>query len=313
MNYAQAVELLSFSIIIVNWNTRELLARCLASIYQHPPRVPFEVIVVDNASSDGSAAMVRERFPQVRLIENQENVGFAKGNNQAIAASQGKYILLLNSDTVVLPQALNRLIDFIETHPRAGMAGPRLLNPDGSLQPSCTPFPTLAREAWRLFHGYRIKPLAEYPMATWDEITPREVDVLMGACLLVRREVIDQIGLLDEAFFMYSEEVDWCLRTKRAGWLVWWVPQASVVHYGGQSSRQASEKMFLQLYRSKVLFFRKHYGPARTLAYKGLLALASLPRLALGALASVEQPPRNGQHRQMAANYRRLLVNVWAW
>ncbi len=303
----------TLSILIVNWNTRELLARCLSSIYEHPPDAAFEVIVVDNASEDGSPAMVRERFPQARLIENQENVGFARANNQAIRHSQGAFILLLNSDTLIHPHALNRLVGFMEAHPGAGMVGPRVLNPDGSLQPSCTPFPTLAREAWRLFHGDRLKPLAVYPMASWEVTRPRQVDVLMGACLLARREVIDQIGLLDETFFMYSEEVDWCLRAKRAGWEVWWEPRATITHYGGQSSRQAQQAMFLQLYRSKVLFFHKHYGRTRTLAYKILLTLAALPRLALALLALLESPTRQAQHRQLAANYRLLLSRVWGY
>ena len=301
------------SILIVNWNTRDLLARCLASIYAHPPSPAFEVIVVDNASTDGSPAMVRERFPQVRLIENGENVGFARANNQAIRESRGAYLLLLNSDTLVLPAAFDRLLAFMAAHPRAGMVGPRVLNPDGSLQPSCTPFPTLAREAWRMFHGDRIRPWAVYAMTAWDVETPREVDVLMGAALLVRRQVIDEIGLLDEAFFMYSEEVDWCLRAKKAGWKVWWEPRAQIIHYGGQSSKQASEKMFLHLYRSKVLFFRKHYGPLQTTLYKGILALASLPRLLLAPLAMLQSPPQKAQNRHLAARYRHLLTEVWGY
>jgi len=298
------------SIIIISWNTRDLLAACLDSVYAHPPEGEFEVIVVDNASTDGSAQMVRERFPQVRLIENKTNVGFARANNQAIAVSQGEQILLLNSDTVVLAGALEVLMQFMMTHPQTGAAGARLLNPDGSLQTSCSPFPTLGREAWRLFYGDQLKPLAIYPMQDWDITTPRPVDVLLGACLMVRRAVLDQVGLLDESYFMYSEEVDLCLRIRQAGWSIHWIPAAQIIHYGAQSSNQIPERMFLQLHRSKVLYLRKHAGRLTAIAYKGLLATAALARIA-GAFLIRSGPPDRRQ--TLVANYRRLLSAVWSY
>jgi GT2 family glycosyltransferase len=266
--------------------------------------------VVDNASADGSAQIVRERFPRVRLIENVENAGFARANNQAIEVSRGEQILLLNSDTMVLPGALETLTQFMMTHPKAGAAGARLLNPDGSLQASCAPFPTLSREAWRLFYGDRLKPRAGYPMEEWNMASPRPVDVLLGACLLVRRTALDQVGLLDANYFMYSEEVDLCLRIKEAGWSIYWVPEARVVHYGGQSSNQMAERMFLQLYRSKVLYFRKHAGRLPTAAYKGLLATAALTRIVWAFLTRSRAPDRS---QTLASNYRRLLSEVWAY
>ncbi len=171
---------MNLSIIIVNWNTRELLAQCLQSVEQNVrtfKRSNVQTFVVDNASTDGSAAMVRERFPWVTLIENTENVGFARANNQALRQSAGRYIVLLNSDTKVLPGALPTLVDFMDVHPEAGACGPRLLNADGSLQPSCHPILTPGREFWRLLFLDKLWPRATYPQHRWDEQTPRPVEV----------------------------------------------------------------------------------------------------------------------------------------
>ncbi|MFQ5596281.1 MAG: glycosyltransferase family 2 protein [Anaerolineae bacterium] len=298
------------SLIIVNWNTRDLLAQCLESIWQNVStfeRSNVETFVVDNASTDGSAQMVRERFPWVRLIENAENVGFARANNQAIRASSGRYVLLLNPDTEVRPSALERLVRFMEATPQAGGGGPRLLNPDGSLQPSCHPAPTLTRELWRLFHLDALRPYALYPMAGWDPETPRPVEVIQGACLLLRRAALEQIGLLDEGYFIYSEEVDLCYRLRRAGWRLYWLPAARVVHYGGQSTQQVAAEMFLRLYRGKLLYFRKNHGRLAAQLYKLILLAAALARLALAPLAWLERSPRRRRHLALAGRYGRLL------
>ncbi len=298
----------TLSIIIVNWNTRDLLAGCLASIYSHPPAATFEVIVVDNASADGSAALVQSQFPQVTLLTNANNPGFAAGNNQAITHSNGRYLLLLNPDTIVRPGALDTLLTFMDTHPAAGAAGSLLLNPDGSLQHSCHPAPTLSREWWRLFHLDHLFALARYPMEQWPQDRPREVDTIQGACLIVRREVIDQVGLLDDAYFMYSEEVDWCLRIRRAGWQLYWVPQAQVIHYGGQSTRQVAVTMFLQLYRAKLLYFRKHDGRLAGWLYKLILLAASLLRVLLTPIALLLRPAHHRDHLTLAGRYSRLIL-----
>src|ERR1041385_437718 len=216
------------SIIIVSWNTAQLLQNCLASILANPPTSPLEIWVVDNTSTDGSPKMVRERFPQVHLVENRENVGFARANNQALGQCTGKYVLLLNPDTLVASGALQALVDYLDQHPETGAVGARLLNPDGSLQISSHPRPTLSRELWRLFHLDKISPYAEYPKTKWETNRPQEVDVLMGACLLLRKEVLDQVGFLDEHYFIYSEEVDLCYRIQHTGWRIYWVPQAEV-------------------------------------------------------------------------------------
>lgn len=296
------------SIVVVNWNARDLLRSCLRSIYANPQKCSFDVTVVDNASADGSTDMVRQCFPEVRLIENRRNVGFAHANNQGIRRSNGRLILLLNPDTEVQAGALQALTNFLDGQPRAGAVGPRLLNPDGSLQPSCHPTPTLAREFWRLFHLDAIYPYARYPMHRWDQDTPRRVDVIQGACLLLRRDALDQVGLLDEDYFMYSEEVDLCTRLRRAGWQIYWVPRAKVVHYGAQSTRQVADEMFLQLHRSKVLYFRKHCNNLTVRLYKLLLFAAALARLAGHPVVWLAHPSRRQDILTLAGRYRQLIA-----
>jgi GT2 family glycosyltransferase len=310
------------SVVVVSWNTRDLLAGCLETVGaamgelgvdpaalrsgSNPGPRWGEVFVVDNGSTDGSAGMVQERFPGVRLIENEENVGFASANNQAIRASRGRYVVLLNSDTEVQPGALDALVAFMEAHPRAGAAGARLLNADGSLQPSCHPMPTPGREFWRLLFLEPVWPRATYPMKRWDVTAPRQVEAIKGACLILRRAALDQIGLLDEGYFLYSEEVDVCYRLAQAGWELWWVPQAQVVHYEAQSTRQVAERMYVQLYRSKVQFFRKFGGATQADRFKNLLRLAYWPRLAVTLLGA----PLSASLESQARTYRRLLAEL---
>lgn len=300
---------MDLSLIIVSWNTRELLAACLESIYAYPPvGFRFEVLVVDNASGDGSAALVRQRFPQVRLIESGANLGFAGGNNLAIEASNGRYLLLLNPDTELLPDALTELLIFMESNPKAAGAGSRLLNPDRSLQPSCHPFPTLGREFSRLLHLDAFPPYyGSYNMRRWDTSQPRRADIVQGASFIVRRAVLDGIGLLDDSYFMYSEEVDLCYRIHRAGWPLYWVPASQVIHYGGQSTRQAAEQMFIELYRGKVQYFRKNQGAGTTAVYKLILALAALPRLPLLLIGRLLPGDRGDAALRLGRHYARLL------
>ncbi len=302
--------MIDLSIVIISWNTRELLEQCLASIYTHPPSIPFETIVVDNGSRDGSAQAVRQNFPQARLIQNAENVGFARANNQAIEVCQGGLVLLLNPDTRVLPGALDAMIRFMDEHAQAGAIGSRVLNPDGTLQLSCYPAPTLSRELWRLLHLNRLRPYGAYDMAGWDVQHSREVDAVLGASLMVRRSVLDQVGALDPHYFFTGEEIDLCHRIRSAGWSIHWVPQAEIIHYGGQSSRQVAEQAFLHLYQGKVLYFRKRHGWLTAQLYKLVVAAATLPRLLLSPLAWLEPLDRRRQHLSLAGNYWRLLMRL---
>ena len=301
---------MDLSIIIVSWNTRQILEDCLKSIYSNPPAGDFEILVIDNCSSDGSAEMVKTFFPQARLIVNAANLGFAGANNQGVRLSQGRYILLLNSDTLVKPGALETLVRFMDDNPTVGVSGARLFNQDGSIQVSCYPAPTLGREIWRLFHMDRVRPLALYPMETWPLDRPHYVDSLLGACLLLRHEVLDQVGLMDEDYFMYSEEIDLCIRVQRAGWLLAWVPQAQIVHFGGQSTKQVAQDMFLRLCRGKIRYFRKNNGWLAAQAYKLILVAASLGRLMLIPLVVFEQPAIRKQHLVLSSNYCLLLATL---
>lgn len=250
------------SIIIVNWNTRDILRDCLKSVYEQVGQVVIEVIVIDNASSDGSPEMVRAEFPQVILMANSQNQGFARANNQAIVVAKGRYILLLNSDTVVLADAIAKVVEFADANPDTAVIGCRVLNPDGTLQPTCFRFPSLLNLLLSSTYLYKLFPRNRFfgreRMLRWDRNDVREVDVVTGCFMLVRRGAIQQVGALDETFFMYGEETDWCYRFKRAGCKIMFTPDAQIIHFGGQSSKQAAPQMTLQLRGSILHFLRKH-------------------------------------------------------
>lgn len=282
---------MDLSILIVNWNTRDLLLKCLESVarsLEDLPATMSETLVVDNASVDGSADVVRTQFPQVRLIASQTNEGFAEANERAFKASSGEFVLLLNPDTELGGDAIREMLTFMRNDPTAGAVGPGLIDANGNLQHSCYPMPTLSREFWRLFHLDSICNRARYPLAAWSQGGPRKVDVLQGACILLRRESVgDQEELFPIRTFMYSEDVDLCFRLQANGWPLYWIPTATVIHYGGQSTRQVRTDMFIELHRSKIEFFRRNRGIRAARCYKLLLFMASLPRvLAAPLLAS---------------------------
>jgi GT2 family glycosyltransferase len=273
----------SVAIVIVGYNCREPLRQCLFRL-QASGAMP-RVIVIDNASADGSAAMVRQEFPSVQLIANAENRGFALACNQGIRATTDEFVLLLNPDTLMDLTSLGRLLDAMVSHPMVGACGPRILNPDGSLQPSCRRFPTLPRLLLdelgfgKLFPHSRF--FGAYRMTWWAHDQQREVDQLMGAALLLRRAALEQVGLLDERFFVYFEEVDLCLRLHQAGWKVLFVPTAQVVHRGGQSARQVLREATLYRYRSMCAFYRKHYPAWHLAVLKVAICAAVVMRVIL--------------------------------
>jgi len=300
----------TLSIIIVNWNTQKLLLNCLASLYQDPFIDPLDIWVVDNASTDDSVNAIRKEFPQVNLIECSENKGFAAGNNLALKRTKSEYVLLLNPDTLAAPGAIRCLFDFMESQPGAGAAGPALINPDGTAQDSCFPFPSLSREFWRLLHLDTLYPYGIYDTKRWDHNQPRSVDVLQGACLMIRSKALEQVGLFDPNFFMYTEEVDLCYRLKKAGWSIFWIPAAQVIHYGGQSTRQAAPEMFISLYQTKVQFFRKHYGARSARHYKAILFFAASARILFSPLALLMKPPARARGLYLARRYIDLLARL---
>jgi len=249
------------SVIILNWNTRDLLAQCLNSIEQHKGNLQLEIIVVDNASTDGSQAMLKEKYPQIPLIANNQNMGFAKGNNQAMQVAHGDYFLLWNSDAFATPGAIQSLLHLAEKEPKAAIVGAQLRNADNSFQASYTPFPNQWREFLILTGLGRTLLGHAYPsLGPEEEKGPQMVDYVEGACLLVRRQAFQEVGGLDEGYFMYAEEVDWCYTMAKHGWQVWYQPEAKVIHLGGASSAGRRTHREADLYRSRIRFFRKHYG-----------------------------------------------------
>lgn len=276
----------TLSIIIVNWNVRELLRACLLSIQPRRATVDLEVIVVDSHSTDGSVEMVRQDFPWVQLISCQENVGFSRGNNLGIAKANGRYILLLNPDTEVRGNALTVMVNYLETHPTVGAVGPQLLNTDGSLQSSRRRFPTLATA---FFESTWLQPIApqnilnRYYALDLPNDQTAQVDWVMGACLLARREVANQVGGLDEGYFMYSEELDWCRRIKQAGWQIAYLPAAQVVHHTGKSSEQAVTARHINFQRAKLRYFHKYHGRFATLLLRLFLLFMYSGQLLLEA------------------------------
>lgn len=252
------------SVIIVNWNTEGLLRDCLASVYRETREVAFEVIVVDNASSDGSVAMVRREFPGVKVIENTTNRGFAAANNQGLAVAAGRHVLLLNSDTLILDGAIQKTVAFANSRPQAGVIGCRVENADGSLQPTCFMFPSLLNLALMVTHLYKVFPRNRFfgrqAMTWWDRGNEREVEVVTGCFMLVRRDVLDSVGGFDEAYFFTGEEADWCRRISRAGWKLLFTPSARIIHLDGASSRKLGWRTDVLQTRGMVQLFRSHYG-----------------------------------------------------
>ena len=283
------------SIIIVSYNVRDLLRECLRSVAEGAARSPgltVETWVVDNASTDGSAEMVAAEFPDARLVARTTNPGFAAANNVALRQATGRHLLLLNPDTVVRGDTLGETVRFLDSNLRAGGVGAKLLNSDGSRQPSCFRFPTLAMAFLDFFpinHRLTNSRLnGRYPVRDDARLYP--VDHPLGAYFAVRREAFEQVGYLDERFFMYCEEVDWARRIWKAGFALWYLPTTEVVHHGGGSARQFRSKMFVELYRSRFRLFRKHEGPVYNLLVRGVvrLGLASEARKARQAAARGE-------------------------
>jgi len=271
---------MKLSIVIVSWNVKDDLLACLRSIEQNPPSEEFEVIVVDNASTDGSAEAVRNLFPRVMLIPNNQNMGFAAANNVGIKKAQGSYVLLLNPDTIVHDGTLDALIKFMDENKDVGICGPKLLNPDGTTQPSTRRFPTMRgilhhHTIFRfipVFRGHHRKWL----MKDFTHDHQEDVDQVMGAALMARRSVLEELGGMDEAFFMYYEEVDLCYRLKQLGWRIVFTPTARITHNAGRSAAQIPVERRLMKLKSALRFLRKHHPPRSVLLFNILFKPAAL-------------------------------------
>jgi hypothetical protein len=253
----------SLSVCIVTFLARDLLRDCLQSLYANT-QLDFEVIVVDNGSRDGVAEMLQQEFPAVRLIENDNNAGFTRPMNQALQAGRGRYLLQLNPDTLILPQALDRLVAFLEDHPEAGICGPKVLNRDGTLQKPCRRGESRPWAVFTYFSGLAArfphsKTFGEYLLSYMDEDETHPVAGVSGSCMLIRREVVEQIGYLDERFFAYQEDADYCFRARQAGWQIYYAPQAQIIHYGGMGgSRVQPYRSIFEWHKSYFLYYRKN-------------------------------------------------------
>jgi hypothetical protein len=261
------------SIIVVAWNVKQLVYDCLKSVYDQTKGIDFEVIYVDNASADETVEMVRAEFPAVQIIENSENMGFIKANNQAIEIAQGRYVLLLNSDTIVLDNAISKTVKFADERTDAAVVGCRVLNRDRTLQRSCFMYPSVLNMLLSATYLYKLFPRSHFfgreRMTWWDFDEVREVETVCGCYSLVRKKAIDQVGVMDPIYFVYGDDPDWCFRFRKAGWKMLFTPEPTIVHYGGQTTKQISDKFLLQLYGSRLIFMKKSAG-------RGAFALACL-------------------------------------
>lgn len=305
---------MNVSIIVVNWNTKSLLRDCLTSVYQQSLDIDYEIIVVDNASTDGSKEMIRNDFPEVVLIENTQNRGFAAANNQGIAVAKGEYVLLLNSDTIVLDNCITNIVSFADIHPRAGVIGCRVLNSDRTLQPTCFMFPSILNLLLSSSYLYKIFPKNRFfgreQMTWWNADDVREVDVVKGCFMLIRREAIEKVGILDENFFMYAEETDWCYRFKKCGWKVMFTPVGEIIHYGGQSTTQIPGVMIIQLRLSILKFIKKHYGRPSYLISRILIALFFAVRLPAWLAVALLRPAVRAEAAIKMKAYSTGIVNA---
>ncbi len=305
--------MMDVSIIIVNWNTCDRLRACVRSIYEQTRQLFFEVIVVDNASSDQSVEMLKREFPAVILIENDANEGFAKANNKGMAVGQGRHLLILNPDTVVLDNALKKTVDLLDAHSKVAVLGCKVLHPDRTLQRTCSLAPSLLNMILAVSYLYKIFPrhrfFARERMGWWDHADHREVDIVSGCFMLVRASVLKDVGLMDEDLFLYAEEWDWCLRFRKAGWKVMFTPEGEIIHYGHQSTDQIGPRACVLKVKSNLYYFRKHHSAAGYVAYRFLIGLFYALRLPFWLTRSFF--PGEHHNKMIVRTYWSIIALAW--
>jgi GT2 family glycosyltransferase len=309
---------MDISVIIVGWNARHYLELCLESLTTTPPRRCVEIIVVDNASGDGSVEMIEAKFPSVKVIRNSENLGFAKGNNVGIRQCQGRYVALVNPDVIVFPGCLDVLADFLEQHPQVGNVGPRVLNPDMTLQSTCRRFPTMwnnfcsATSLATVFKNSRFFAGEHMFYFPHDRTLP--VDVLVGCFSMIRREALDDVGLLDENLFMYGDDVDWCRRCWNAGWQVVFFPGAKAIHDRGKITAPYPVRFAVAQQRSVLHYWRKHHGFWGVMGIRSIILSHHLVRYVFTVVAGLSRAKRSAKEevrRQVSgACLRELLSGI---
>jgi len=290
---------MDISVVIVGWNARHYLELCLESLAEAPPRRTMEILVVDNASEDGSAEMIEARFPHVKLIRSAENLGFAKGNNVAIRQCKGRYIALVNPDVIVFPGCLDALADFLDQNPRVGNVGPRVLNPDMTMQSTCRRFPNLwnnfcsATSLASVFKGSRF--FAGEHMWFFPHDRTLAVDVLVGCFSMIRREAFDAVGLLDEGLFMYGDDVDWCRRCWNVGWQVVFFPGARAIHDRGKITAPYPVRFAVAQQRSVIHYWKKHHSVFGVLGIRCIMLFHHLLRYSFAVVSSLVRSQRRPQ------------------
>lgn len=298
--------MVDLSVALVNWNNRKYLESCLQSIEEARLPLETEIVVADHGSVDGSLEMLDRHFPQVKVIRNSKNEGIARGNNQCIKNSSGRYIYILNNDTLVNQASIMEMVSFLDEHQDAGAVGGNLLNPDGTLQSTFCSFPTLWEEFLIVSHlGKKINPLHPSYHDIWPTI--REVDWMSSASIMVRRQAIEDIGLIDENYFIYSDETDWQYRMWQAGWKILYLPQVNTVHFGG-GSFQPGSKRFTLVYRGRMLFARKHYSATYSLIQRAMFATAAISRQFVWAILYTLPTWRSRAREQLRVNLETLQL-----
>jgi len=309
-------ESLALTVVVVTWNSSRPLVNCLRALEAEREVIPLELFVVDNASTDGSADVARQVAPWAQVIENQNNRGFAAASNQALTQAQGRYVALLNPDAEILAHALTSLVRHLDRMPDAAAAGPMTLTPSGEVDFRCARrFPTLWTEFCEVSGLTRRYPqhrlFSGAPIGHWDHRDTRNVDTLSGACMVIRREAMDQVGLLDEGFFIYSEDTEFCFRLKRAGWRVVYRPEARVQHWGGYSTSQVRDVMGVEALRSTNRLFRKCYGAVPAVTHRLMVAVVTAGKLV--AFAACRLAARNASQRARFAHKLALHCQVLGW
>lgn len=303
---ARASEL-DVSVVVVSWNTCDILRGCLRSIFKQTREVSFEVFVVDNNSHDKSAEMVRAEFPDVKLIVNAENRGFAAACNQGMRAASARFTLLLNPDTIILNDAISRCVQYANLHPDVGVVGCQVLEDEHRISPTGFSFPSPLNVFLALSGLSRAFPRSRLfgrpELSWWDRMTEQDVDVVTGMFMLVRREAIAQVGLMDEAYFVYSEEADWCYRFAQAGWRRVFTPCAQIIHLdgGAKSTSQVSTKMFVQMQKSAMIYHRKNLGLAAWFLLKWIYVGSNSVRMVMWLILSVVNHDLKTRHKSAAA------------
>jgi GT2 family glycosyltransferase len=309
-----AIGTVDISVVIVAWNAKQYLELCLQSLVDAPPRRSMEVFVVDNASADGTAEMTNSKFPWVKLIRSTENLGFSRGNNVAIRQARGRYVALINPDVIVFPGCLDALADFLDENPKVGNVGPRVFNPDMTQQSTCRRFPTLwnnfcsTTRLESIFKGSRFFAGEHMFYFPHDRVLP--VDVIVGCFSMIRREALDEVGLLDEGLFMYGDDVDWCRRARNMGWEVYFYPDARAIHDRGKTTAPYPVRFAVAQQRSILRYWRKHHSRLEVLGVRSIMLFHHVLRYATATATGLSKSrrTRNSVRRQVSGACLRELL-----